>query len=116
MTGNKALADAPVADFAHFNERRGFERTYVQNPDAQARGARFLLGLLALHQEFGPVSPDSAIILKGLKAALRDYTARFPEFLTRSEVAGELGGGIYAPDPLLLENLRHTLESSSGVE
>lgn len=111
MTGNEALADAPVDGDSVFSEARGFERIYHRNPEAQARGVQFILGFLAVHEGPGTAVPESEEIVSGLRLALRDFMIRYPEFLVRGEIDAELGGGEYKPSPQLLATLLRVLES-----
>lgn len=107
---NKALGKVPVGDIAHFNERRGFERLYANNQAAQARAVMFLVGFMAMHEEFGNAHERSAEVASALRVVLRDFVTTFPDFMSPSPVERGFGGGNYTPDERLLRSVNDSLE------
>jgi hypothetical protein len=107
---NWALGEVPAGDTAHFSERRGFERLYHKNPHAQERGAMFLVGFIALHEESGEAHDKSPEVAAALRLALADFVGTYPEFL----LEGDSEFGHFKPQPEVIAAVRDVLDVSSG--
>jgi len=62
----------------------------------------FLVGFLALHQEFGNAHDRSPQVAAALKTVLRDFVTTFPEFM--GPVSGD-----YAPNESLVRAVNDSL-------
>lgn len=97
----------PTEGGVQWLEARGFERLYVNNPEAQARAAKFLLGLLKrCSEEAGVNGAEDEQIRDALMIVIRGFTSRYPQFLeTEYQLDSELGSGTYSVDPLLFREI-----------
>lgn len=95
-----------------YMERRGFERLYFRNPDAQARYVQSLLGHRAQHTELGPIDENSLVVVAVTDILIKAFTTNFPDYLqTNYPVDNELGGGTYNADPDLVRRVQDITET-----
>ncbi len=96
----KDLDRVPV--FSQWPEKRGFERAYHDNPEAQAKLVRNLFALAAC-EVFS--SSDSKVI-SAIEMLIVAFTDKYPTYLAPKYIVNDdTGGGVYEVEPLLLEQV-----------
>jgi len=95
-----SLEQLPLSSTSQWQERRGFERLYFNNPWQQAKFVKSLLGFRQTLTEFHTPNVEEQLTISAINTVINVFVETYPEFLESDDQG--LNGEPYQADPQLL--------------